>query len=256
MQPASSHAPPAGHYRVADNVNRGRGPLLQFIQPLPGLLTGCAYGLDISSRRRTRSAGQAAARQIAAVAPESTHFCTNCSRILAVMICRAPGRAAPRATSSSRQPGGRRRRGRDGTTGRDDEPTRLLLRWGWLLRRSAGDIMFCPSTKREQSVPGQARLLLLISGLAAAVVASSAAPAPPPPKCNGGFCSSLAHYPCAGTTHYAEFNVPELPLAVGPTFFVYYNIDWQAAGPKGSAARMNQFVPQLMLGHPLDGSSV
>jgi hypothetical protein len=128
----------------------------------------------------------------------------------------------------------------------------LLLR----LRRSAGDIMFCPSTKREQSVPGQARLLLLISGLAAAVVASSAAPAPPPPKCNGGFCSSLAHYPCAGTTHYAEFNVPELPLAVGPTFFVYYNIDWQAAGPKGSAARMNQFVPQLMLGHPLDGSSV
>jgi hypothetical protein len=99
-------------------------------------------------------------------------------------------------------------------------------------------------------------LLLLTSGLAAAVVASSAAPAPPPPKCNGGFCSSLAHYPCAGTTHYAEFNVPELPLAVGPTFFVYYNIDWQAAGPKGSAARMNQFVPQLMLGHPLDGSSV
>ena len=26
------------------------------------------------------------------------------------------------------------------------------------------------------------------------------------------------------------------------------NIDWQAAGPKGSDARMNQFVPQLMLG--------
>jgi len=73
--------------------------------------------------------------------------------------------------------------------------------------------------------------------------------------CNGGFCSSLVHYPVKGTIHYAEFNVPKLPEVVGPTFFVYYNIDWQAAGPKGSDARMNQFVPQLMLGNPLCGSS-
>jgi hypothetical protein len=41
------------------------------------------------------------------------------------------------------------------------------------------------------------------------------------------------HYPVRGTTHYAEFNVPKLPETVGPTFFVYYNIDWQAAGPPG-----------------------
>jgi hypothetical protein len=74
-------------------------------------------------------------------------------------------------------------------------------------------------------------------------------------QCNGGFCSSLAHYPCRGTSHYAEFNVPELPEEIGPTFFVYYNIDWQAAGPSGSDARMNQFVPQLMLGTPLDDST-
>jgi hypothetical protein len=33
------------------------------------------------------------------------------------------------------------------------------------------------------------------------------------------------------------------------------NIDWQAAGPKGSDARMNQFVPQLMLGNPLCNST-
>jgi len=55
--------------------------------------------------------------------------------------------------------------------------------------------------------------------------------------------------------HYAEFNVPALPKKLGPTYFVYYNIDWQPPGPSGSDARMNQFVPQLMLGEPLDGSS-
>eukprot|EP01047_Picozoa_sp_COSAG01_P013074 COSAG01_NODE_604_length_14894_cov_24.503211_17_plen_260_part_00 len=58
-------------------VNRGRGPLLPSIQPLPGRTVCCAYDLDISSRRRTRSAGQAAARSMGAAAPESTHFCTN-----------------------------------------------------------------------------------------------------------------------------------------------------------------------------------
>ena len=34
-----------------------------------------------------------------------------------------------------------------------------------------------------------------------------------------------------------------------------WSSDWQAAGPPGTDARMNQFVPQLMLGEPLDGSS-
>ena len=76
-----------------------------------------------------------------------------------------------------------------------------------------------------------------------------------PPLCHGGACSSLAHYPVRGTLHYAEFNVPELPKKIGPTWFAYYNIDWQAAAPNGSDARMNQFVPQLMLGHPLDGTT-
>jgi len=74
-------------------------------------------------------------------------------------------------------------------------------------------------------------------------------------QCRGGFCSNMHHYPVNGTYHYAEFNVPKLPMSVGPTFFIYYNIDWQDPGPKGSDARMNQFVPQLMLGTPLDSSS-
>jgi hypothetical protein len=76
QQQASSHAAPASHYRVADNVNRGRGPLVLSIQPLPGRTVCCAYDLDISSRRRTRSVGQAAARSIGPAAPENTHFCT------------------------------------------------------------------------------------------------------------------------------------------------------------------------------------
>ena len=43
----------------------------------------------------------------------------------------------------------------------------------------------------------------------------------------------MAHYPVAGTHHYAEFAVPKLPqLTDGKaTYYIYYNIDWQAAGP-------------------------
>jgi hypothetical protein len=77
QQPASSHAPPASHYRVADNVNRGRRPLLPSIQPLPGQTVCCGNGLGISGFCSARSAGQAAARSIGPAAPESTHFCTN-----------------------------------------------------------------------------------------------------------------------------------------------------------------------------------
>lgn len=111
-------------------------------------------------------------------------------------------------------------------------------------------------------------MMQLIAALALACIAGAHAASasdkgtraqPPPvlapPSCNGGFCSSLAHYPVNGTSTYAEFDVPALPKKIGPTFFVYYNIDWQAAGPKGSDARMNQFVPQLMLGNPLCNSS-
>jgi hypothetical protein len=77
QQPASSHAAPASHYRVADNVNRGRGPLVLAIQPLPGHATGRRKSMDISGFCSARSAGQAAARSIGPAAPESTHFCTN-----------------------------------------------------------------------------------------------------------------------------------------------------------------------------------
>lgn len=76
-----------------------------------------------------------------------------------------------------------------------------------------------------------------------------------PNQCNGGMCCGFSHYPVVGTHHYAEFDVPGLPTNVGPTYFVYYNIDWQPAGPPDSDAKMNQFVPQLMLGNPLCDSS-
>jgi hypothetical protein len=36
QQPASSHAAPASHYRVADNVNRGPRALEILIELLPG----------------------------------------------------------------------------------------------------------------------------------------------------------------------------------------------------------------------------
>lgn len=73
--------------------------------------------------------------------------------------------------------------------------------------------------------------------------------------CNGGMCCGFSHYPVTGAKHYTEFDVPGLPANVGPTYFVYYNIDWQPAGPPDSDAKMNQFVPQLMLGNPLCDSS-
>ena len=59
-----------------------------------------------------------------------------------------------------------------------------------------------------------ALLLLLHCGAAAA---SSGALPSAPPKCSGGACSSLVHYPVQGTSHYAEFNVPELPKDTSPT---------------------------------------
>ena len=52
------------------------------------------------------------------------------------------------------------------------------------------------------------------------VFAAASPPPPPPPPCSGGACSSLVHYPCAGTRHYAEFNVPELPKNPSPTWWV------------------------------------
>lgn len=62
---------------------------------------------------------------------------------------------------------------------------------------------------------------LLSLMLAAADAGAPVRPAAAPPTCNGGFCSSLAHYPVNGTETYAEFDVPALPRNIGPTFFVY-----------------------------------
>ena len=67
-----------------------------------------------------------------------------------------------------------------------------------------------------------------------------------PPKCHGGGCSSLVHYPVQGTTHYAEFNVPELPLKIGPTWFAYYNIDFQVHRHSRCVQRHPQSQPHLL----------
>jgi len=55
-------------------------------------------------------------------------------------------------------------------------------------------------------------------------------------------------------TYYAEFNVPPLPasFSASQTYFIYYNIIFPA---DGDVATNNQFVPQLMLGEPLCGST-
>ena len=63
------------------------------------------------------------------------------------------------------------------------------------------------------------------------------------------------HYPIVGSSHYSEFNVPALPTDIANCYYIYYNIDWQPAGPPSVKQAMNQFVPQLMLGEALDDSS-
>ena len=79
--------------------------------------------------------------------------------------------------------------------------------------------------------------------------------------CNGGLCGGQAHYPIHGGANASSqfgvvfnssFNVPGLPLDPnGTTFFVYFNIFF----PDKGNGRMNQFVPQLMLGRPLAAST-
>lgn len=75
-------------------------------------------------------------------------------------------------------------------------------------------------------------------------------------KCHGGLCGGMAHYPAKpGIHYYATFDVPELPEKMdGITYFIYFNIFF-GSGPKTGDGRMNQFVPQLMLGNPLCKSS-
>jgi hypothetical protein len=115
QQPASSHAAPASHYRVADNVNRGRGPLVLAIQPLPGHATGRRKSMDISGFCSARSAGQAPARSIGPAPPESTHLCTNvpldsvayCLPVAPGTECMVRCRRAARGAPPDRLPLGR-----------------------------------------------------------------------------------------------------------------------------------------------------
>eukprot|EP00755_Sulcionema_specki_P010373 Sspe_Gene.6871::Locus_2310_Transcript_1_1_Confidence_1.000_Length_1001::g.6871::m.6871 len=77
-------------------------------------------------------------------------------------------------------------------------------------------------------------------------------------KCAGGACCGMAYYPAATpgggvTEYYAEFDVPGLPEKQdGITYYIYFNIFFRNGVPNG---KMNQFVPQLMLGNALSGSS-
>lgn len=77
--------------------------------------------------------------------------------------------------------------------------------------------------------------------------------------CKAGLCGGMAHYEVApGMRFYSTFNVPGLPknktaIAEDITFFIYANIFFNDGGVE--QGRMNQFVPQLMLGQPLSGST-
>lgn len=63
----------------------------------------------------------------------------------------------------------------------------------------------------------------------------------------------MAHYPVGhGIVYYSEMDVPGYPVKMdGITYFIYFNIFFSGKGH----GRMNQFVPQLMLGNPLCNST-
>ena len=76
--------------------------------------------------------------------------------------------------------------------------------------------------------------------------------------CRENICGGGADYPVNGTLFYSEFTVPGLPTNASAidegTYFIYTNIFFRSA-PSAPSGLMNQFVPQLMLGNPLSGSS-
>ena len=93
---------------------------------------------------------------------------------------------------------------------------------------------------------------------------------PPVPECAGGLCVGMtngpheggnASYPVAwngthGTSVWSYMTVPELPtkiddIAGSLTYYIWTDIFFG----DGGFGRMNQFVPQLILGHALDGST-
>ena len=81
-------------------------------------------------------------------------------------------------------------------------------------------------------------------------------------ECGGHLCSGFAWYPTSTlgqpVSFSAKFNVPALPSAIrvqDPDFchYIYFNIFFPNSEPAGGV--YNQFVPQLVLGDALTGSS-
>eukprot|EP01048_Picozoa_sp_COSAG05_P026402 COSAG05_NODE_7184_length_845_cov_0.963807_1_plen_200_part_01 len=85
--------------------------------------------------------------------------------------------------------------------------------------------------------------------------------AAPPPSCRAGLCAGAnSRYPARpGIVYYSEMNVPDLPVKFGPetglTDYLYFNIVFDSAEAQAKGGHFNQFVPQLMLGGCLTGSS-
>jgi hypothetical protein len=84
----------------------------------------------------------------------------------------------------------------------------------------------------------------------------------PADECGGHLCSGFAWYPVVAAGFpvgfSATFNVPKLPAAIDvsdPSFchYIYFNIFFPNFKPAGAV--YNQFVPQLVLGNALTGSS-
>eukprot|EP01083_Nonionella_stella_P304326 1056993_1 len=73
--------------------------------------------------------------------------------------------------------------------------------------------------------------------------------------CSSSLCAGAGSYPSsAQIRYYAEFDIPPLPTSFDPvsmTYYIYFNIFFD--NPLGG--KYNQFVPQLMLGNVLSGSS-
>eukprot|EP01084_Bolivina_argentea_P059244 108146_1 len=72
--------------------------------------------------------------------------------------------------------------------------------------------------------------------------------------CKTGLCTGAGSYPSSpDILYYAEFNIPPLPTSfdMSMTYYIYFNIFFGC--PQGG--KFNQFVPQLMLGSALSGST-
>ena len=104
-------------------------------------------------------------------------------------------------------------------------------------------------------------LLAAYAFVAAARMAARGASTGDSAACAENICGGGADYPVDGTIFYSEFSVPGLPTNLSArsegTYFIYTNIFFRnpPRPAAGSYGIMNQFVPQLMLGNPLSGST-